>query len=275
MPLEFLSLHLTYHIKTRTLQDVVSILSNALMDSTLLNDAQNRYKQFSLSCLSARSYADEFCAAISSYLTPSQIIPTTSIVLRAMESLCSSFSAARSKAGDDGVDMHKAKKRRTSSDGSTGASFSETPASIHVVSPATQFVAVTYVARLVLLSLPLGTIPKETLIALVNMMSTLRHDVVIPTIEITVPGLFSPTVTHNDSYSRAKGVDDIVGAAMLRFIYSLQSSVLWRFDIHVVDAEAVGRQATKLLQERNIAPELRVELVCNFIFTLVSRLLVF
>lgn len=256
-PREFLSLYLTYHVKTRSLKDVVSLICGTLSDLTLQGRSPNFYKQISLSCLSDRGYADEMSAAIARYLTPSQVAATASTMTKALGDTWSTFNTLLSSLRLEHVPhTPKAKKRRVSNKGQDSMQVDQNSPT-ELLSAAARFVATTNFARVILLSLPLHTVSKEVISNIANDARQLRETALLPAIANVLdesPADGDERVGQRES--------QLVGAAALRLVYGLQGAVFWRFDPSPqAKLDEAGERAEHLLRSRNTLPELRVELV--------------
>lgn len=120
---------------------------------------------------------------------------------------------------------------------------------------ASRFASALYVAGVVLVSVPIHTASQDALSTIKTYMLTLRDEVILPAISLT---LFLSEGVQVDEPSQ------LVTAAALRLAYSLQGYTFWRFDSpnpNAAEMEDLGRRADLLLKANDTLPELRVELV--------------
>ena len=200
-----------------------------------------------------RSYTNELSVAISRYLTPSQVVPTVEIIVKAVQDSWSPFNEIVSVRPNVHLNPRtpRAKKRRISG-GANAGTTTYGPAS-HAMQAGARFASLLHVAVVTLLSVPVHTASRDALSTIKDSMLTLRDKVILPAITMT---LSLSEDTHVNEPSQ------LATAAALRLAYSLQGSALWRFDSpSTAGMENLGWRAELLLKADNTLPELRVEIV--------------
>jgi hypothetical protein len=199
-----------------------------------------------------RSYANELGAAISQYLTQSQLAPTVGTIVSAARQSWTSFNELACMRSNVGKDPHapKVKKRRISKD--ARARTTDSDPALQTMQAA-RFASLLSIASVVLSSVPAHTASPDALSAIKGYMTTLREEVVLPAIS----AVLSPTESI-----RINERNQLVTAAALRLAYSLQGSTFWHFDSPVMgEMENIGQRADLLLGADDTLPALRVELV--------------
>ena len=203
-----------------------------------------------------RSYANELGAAISRYLTQSQLAPTVETIVSAARQSWTSFNELACVRSNVGQDPHapKVKKRRISRDARAGTTDSD--AALQKMQAAARFASLLSIASVVLSSVPAHTASPDALLTIKSYMPTLHEEVVLPAIS---------AVLSSTAGIRINEPSQLVTAAALRLAYSLQRSTFWHFDSPVMgEMEDIGQRANLLLRADDTLPELRVELVSYF-----------
>lgn len=226
--MQFLALQLQYHSQTRTLHDLIALLCtthSAIHDDAPLNpDPTLSFHQRQMrGPLSDQAYLTSLGKAVSLYLTPSQVLPSAALFVKALKSC---------------YDLHAHNQNTPPSEGG-GKELQ-----------AAQFASLARFGDVLLLAFPSSTISPETALLVEGQLEELRRDVLHPAIDVV---LSTPHLSYGNS---------LVAAASLRMWYSLQRVPYWRSkEVGVDELRIQGEGFKRLLEESHLLPELKVELV--------------
>ncbi|KAI0252608.1 hypothetical protein BJV78DRAFT_324558 [Lactifluus subvellereus] len=248
---EFLFLALSYHSKTRTLPVHISrLVDSCALPSPYLSSLSIRtsYDGLVASPALTTSHLDRLSKAVRTFITPGQTLDTARRVIDMLRDIWERFHDVEKASAAD-YERGARKKRRTSISESTRKAREE-----DADAPAVSFVLATRIVAVVLSSLPLHTVT-EAEQAKVQAIVTESFDGFV---REAIRASTDAAISGSSDRRRDVWAAQVVGAAALRLLYTLQMSVPAR---HLPsDQNDLGDLAAAVLKVDGTLPEYGVEI---------------